>query len=170
MEHLSRREKLIKLADRLEAGWAFMEEYIEDDLANNSDDERRIEKAEKAAEQKLAKRKRESDAGMKRGVAQPMAERIDTQLPDGKRLQWAGGGGGGARNTLLWYRSLEQRRGPVTSVESSATGGGNAQKGYPLKHVVLCRTRSQSPLIHDHIIDNQSGKVLLQLVYCIFRC
>ena len=92
MELLSHRKKLIKLADRSEAGWAFVEEYIEDDLADNSDDERRIEKAEKAPEHKLAKRKRERDAGhsMKRGVAQPMAERMDTQLPDGKHLQWGG--------------------------------------------------------------------------------
>ena len=86
-ELLSRRKKLIKLADRSEAGWAFVEEYIEDDLADNLDDERRIEKAEKAAERKLAKRKRERDAGMKRGIAQPTAGRMDTQLPDGKRLQ-----------------------------------------------------------------------------------
>ena len=86
-ELLSRRKKLIKLADRLEAGWAFVEEYIEDDLADNLDDERRIEKTEKAAERKLAKRKRERDAGMKRGIAQPTAGRMDTQLPDGKRLQ-----------------------------------------------------------------------------------
>ncbi|KAL5518166.1 hypothetical protein EMCRGX_G003853 [Ephydatia muelleri] len=33
MELLSCRKKLIKLADRSEAGWALVEEYVEDDLA-----------------------------------------------------------------------------------------------------------------------------------------
>ena len=55
MELLSRRKKLIKLADRSEAGWALVEEYFEDDLAEDSEDERRIEKAERAAERKIAK-------------------------------------------------------------------------------------------------------------------
>ena len=53
MELLSCRKKLIKLADRSEAGWALVEEYVEDDLA---EDERRIQKAERAAERKIAKR------------------------------------------------------------------------------------------------------------------
>ena len=41
------------------------------------------------------------DTGMKRGVAQPTAERMDAQLPDGKRLQRGGGGGG--QGTLFSY-------------------------------------------------------------------
>ena len=32
-----------------------MEEYVEDDLADDSDDERRIEKTERAAERKITK-------------------------------------------------------------------------------------------------------------------
>ena len=51
---LAHRQKLIKLADRSESGWAVVEEYDADALADNSDDERKIEKAEKAAERKLA--------------------------------------------------------------------------------------------------------------------
>ena len=57
IELLSRRKKLIKLADCSKAGWALVEEYVEDDLAEDSEDERRIEKAEQAAERKMAKRK-----------------------------------------------------------------------------------------------------------------
>ena len=48
MSFLARRQKLIKLADRSEPGWAVMEEYDAD--ADNLDDERTIEKTEKAAE------------------------------------------------------------------------------------------------------------------------
>ena len=52
MELLTHRKKLIKLADRSEVGWAVVEEYVDDDLADDSDDERRMEKAEQAAERK----------------------------------------------------------------------------------------------------------------------
>ena len=48
MSFLARRQKLIKLADRSESGWAVVEEYDADTLADNSDDERKIEKAEKS--------------------------------------------------------------------------------------------------------------------------
>ena len=84
IELLSRRKKLIKLVDRSEAGWAFVEEYVEDDLAEDSDDERRIEKAERAAEKKLAKRKRERDATTRRTVGR-QNERTEPLDPDSKR-------------------------------------------------------------------------------------
>ena len=58
-ELLSCKKKLIKLADRSKTGWALVDEYVEDDLAEDSKDERRIEKAERAAKRKIAKRKRE---------------------------------------------------------------------------------------------------------------
>jgi uncharacterized protein YeaO (DUF488 family) len=58
------RQKLIRLADRSEHGWATVEEYLEDELADNSDDEKRMQKAEfragrklKAAAAKTAKKK-----------------------------------------------------------------------------------------------------------------
>ena len=47
MSFLARRQKLIKLADHSESGWAIVEEYNADALA---DDERKIEKAKQAAE------------------------------------------------------------------------------------------------------------------------
>ena len=53
-ELLSHRQKLIRIADRSEYGWVVVEEYEEDDLAANSDDEKRLEKAERAAERKVA--------------------------------------------------------------------------------------------------------------------
>ena len=35
---LCERQKLIRIADRSEHGWATVEEYMEDELADNSDD------------------------------------------------------------------------------------------------------------------------------------
>ncbi len=46
------RQKLIRIADRSEHGWATVEEYIDDELADNSDDEKRLYKAELRAGRK----------------------------------------------------------------------------------------------------------------------
>ena len=55
---LAERQKLIKIADRSDLGWAVVSEYTADD----SDDEKRLEKAEKAAERKAGRRKKNSDS------------------------------------------------------------------------------------------------------------
>jgi len=52
------RQKAICMADRLEFGWSVVTEYDTDELADNSDDECKIEKAEKAAERKAAVQKK----------------------------------------------------------------------------------------------------------------
>ena len=55
---IAERQKLIKLADRSDFGWSVVTEYTADELADNSEDEKRIEKAEKAAEKKSVKRRK----------------------------------------------------------------------------------------------------------------
>ena len=50
---IKNRQKLIKVADRSEHGWATVEEYVTDELADNSDDEKRLFKAEARAGRKL---------------------------------------------------------------------------------------------------------------------
>ena len=52
------RQKLIRLADCSEFGWEAVNEYERDELAANEDDAKRLEKAEKAAEQKVLKRRK----------------------------------------------------------------------------------------------------------------
>ena len=54
MALIAHRQKLIKLADRSEHGWKVVKEYESDVLAENEDDEKRIAKAEKAAEKRAA--------------------------------------------------------------------------------------------------------------------
>ncbi|XP_070563993.1 uncharacterized protein [Ptychodera flava] len=46
MEMLEHRQKLIKMADRSEFGWAVVQEYEADELASDSGDERKIRRAE----------------------------------------------------------------------------------------------------------------------------
>ena len=64
LKFVCEQQKLIRMADRLEHGWATVEEYLEDELADNSDDEKQMQKAEfrvgrklKAAAAKNAKKK-----------------------------------------------------------------------------------------------------------------
>ena len=50
------RQKHIKIADRSEFGWATVAEYEEDELADNSDDEKRLFRAEGSAGRKLKRK------------------------------------------------------------------------------------------------------------------
>ena len=69
---IEERQKLIRLADRSEHGWMMVDKYTADDLADGSEDEKKIEKAERAAERKVGKRRKkrtaEAAAGKPRGV------------------------------------------------------------------------------------------------------
>ena len=62
---LAHRQKLIKLADRSELGWHVVNEYETDVLADNPEDERCLENAEKAAERKVLAKARKLDAAAK---------------------------------------------------------------------------------------------------------
>ena len=49
---INHRQKLVRLADREEKGWRFVKEYEKDKLADDSDDERAIARARRAANAK----------------------------------------------------------------------------------------------------------------------
>ena len=61
-ELITQRQKLIKVADHSELGWAVVAEYQTDELAENLD-ERKLEHAERAAERRMAIKKWKMDAG-----------------------------------------------------------------------------------------------------------
>ncbi|XP_041483129.1 uncharacterized protein LOC121429934 [Lytechinus variegatus] len=52
MELIEYRQKIIKLADSSEGGWTTVDEYVRNDLADDSDDEKRIMRAEARAQRK----------------------------------------------------------------------------------------------------------------------
>ena len=76
------RQKLICLADCSEFGWEAVDEYETDELTANEDDAKRLEKAEKAAEQKvLKKRKAAYFRGGGRGKGRRFNSAPMSQLP-----------------------------------------------------------------------------------------
>ena len=66
---LFRRQKMIKFADRSDSRWAVVEEYEDNVLASNSEDERKMEKAERAAEKKVAKKRKLKESKMREEAA-----------------------------------------------------------------------------------------------------
>ena len=60
---IEERQKLIKLADRSDTGWLMVAEYQEDKFAKDSDDKKRIEKAEQSTETKLSKKRKRAGKG-----------------------------------------------------------------------------------------------------------
>ena len=53
MSLLHNRQKLIKLADKSEFGWATVQEYLDDELADDEANASKIKKAEKRAHSKI---------------------------------------------------------------------------------------------------------------------
>ena len=80
---LNKRQKLIKLADKSEFGWATINEYLDDELADDESDARKIKKAEKRAsdkakasqdkKRKLSKTNHQSSSGRNFGSNWPSA-------------------------------------------------------------------------------------------------
>ena len=80
LEAIQKRQKLIKLADKSEAGWLAVEEYESDELADNSVDEKRIKKAQDKATRK------KKQLGFARAKRQKVAPQQFTPQPQDKQL------------------------------------------------------------------------------------
>ena len=83
------RQKHIKIADHSELGWGVVAAYENDDLAKNSDNERRLFKAEKEAERRQQKKKRKLNPTM--GARKRSEVGAGPEVPAGR------GGGAGNR-------------------------------------------------------------------------
>ena len=57
---IKKRQKLIRIADKNRDGWLVVQEYESDDLASDSEDEKKIRKAKAAAEKKRKEAKSNS--------------------------------------------------------------------------------------------------------------
>ena len=68
---LNNRQKLVKLADKSEFGWATVQEYVFDDLADDEADASKIKKAEKRAAAKLKTLQEKKKPGTKFSFSAP---------------------------------------------------------------------------------------------------
>ena len=76
IRQMEKRQKCIKIADRSEGGWDTVKEYLSDDLASNSEDERRLAKAEKRAVAKKA----EKEKKVSKQPISPLPKRVLTDV------------------------------------------------------------------------------------------
>ena len=79
---IKKRNKLIRLADKSAAGWDLVNEYLSDELASGSEDEKRIRRAEQRA---LRKRKDRQQQKGKSAVKQSQPSATTTSFA-GQRL------------------------------------------------------------------------------------
>lgn len=94
---IEKRIKLIRLADRSEHGWKTVNEYLSDDLASDSEDDKKIKKAEteaarkkKAKQENYLKRRAEGPTKHQQGTQpgparffQPTPSRFGASYPEG---------------------------------------------------------------------------------------
>ena len=59
MKLMDERQKHVRMADRSKYGWVTVDEYVEDELADNEDDKKRMFKAEARVGRKLKSVKNE---------------------------------------------------------------------------------------------------------------
>ncbi|XP_068714235.1 uncharacterized protein [Montipora foliosa] len=74
---IKKRNKLIRLADKSAAGWDLVNEYLSDELASGSEDEKRIRRAEQRA---LRKRKDRQQQKVKSSVKQSQPSATTTSF------------------------------------------------------------------------------------------
>ena len=68
---VTQRIKATKLADKSEFGWQSINEYLSDELASDSDDEKRMYGSERRAEKKIKDKRRRQYRPSPRGSFQP---------------------------------------------------------------------------------------------------
>ncbi|KAL5463210.1 hypothetical protein EMCRGX_G032089 [Ephydatia muelleri] len=133
---LSHRQKLIKLADRSDFGWAVVNEYEADALAVDSDDEKRLDRAERAAERRANAKKRKSEDAER-------VKKMEHEAQDRAKAaaRWSGAGvvaGAGA----LGKPALPRGSGPVVCYGCGEAG--HFKRECPKKSVVAY------PLVVEH--------------------
>ncbi|XP_030831569.1 uncharacterized protein LOC115920274 [Strongylocentrotus purpuratus] len=83
LRELNDRQKLIRIADRSPLGWSTVNEYVADELADDSGDEKRLGKAEKAASAKRAESAAEKST---RGRPRPYPRPVQRPLGSFRRF------------------------------------------------------------------------------------
>lgn len=80
---MEERQKMIKMADRSEFGWSVVEAYKSDELAVDSDDEKRLAKAESAAEKKVVRLKKKNEESRAAAIRKKGPSSAQPPMPGG---------------------------------------------------------------------------------------
>ena len=88
-ELVEKRIEALKLADKSDYSWATVSEYLSEELFSDSDDEKRMYRAEKRAERKVKEKKRQKRAKprfsfLNRGLSSPQIGGRE----QGEKHQW----------------------------------------------------------------------------------
>ena len=139
---LAHRQKLIKVADRSELGWAVVAEYETDGLAADSDDEKRLERAERTAERKVARKKSKADEAEK-------GRRSVHDLPERAKApaRWDGAGPSG-----LIKPPIHRPVGPILCFLCG--GPGHIKRDCPRNSVV---TYPFSLVVQNGVVQARAG-------------
>ena len=86
VELVQKRVKAIKLADKSEYGWATVNEYLSDELASDTDDEKRIYRSERRAEKKHRDKQRQKMKNLSRFKASQPSRGNSQSLGVGRKL------------------------------------------------------------------------------------
>ena len=97
-EGTASRQKHIRIADRSEFGWATVEEYVEDELAEGEDDEKRIQRADLRARKKFKSAK---GAKNKKGPASQFSRKAQNVVAQSGRMPGPSSGMPANRNLVL---------------------------------------------------------------------
>ena len=108
---ISARNKLVRLADREEKGWRFVQEYVKDNLAEDSDDEKQIKRARKAVQEKFSSRGRgyQPTRGAGRGRGYFRRGNYNSRQDSGSRPYHRGGFNGRGNRGNDGYRNDYRR-------------------------------------------------------------
>lgn len=83
MDMIKNRQKLIKLADSSESGWCVVDEYVSNPLAEDSEDEKKIYKAQTRADSKIKKEKLKRRTDVRKNIpySKPAPSQAGNSVP-----------------------------------------------------------------------------------------
>lgn len=156
IELIDRRQKLILIADKSEYGWKTVGEYLDNELADNDQDAKKMKKAEKEAQRKLAETRASKAARVRswsfkstRAVGNTAISPLQSSFafPSGNYTSRFSQSAGATRNIGPFAGGPGQKRGTCFSCGKP----GHWRAECPL--LVVAQTQPDGKKLSNHFID-----------------